>query len=198
MTFDPKQELQYLHGLRDHDPKVVAAIYEQCAPIVLRFVLRHGGSPSDAQDLFQEGMMILLRKAQQDDFQLTAPFAAYLLGVCKHIHLKKSSKKGLQTVTIEPEWSFIEEEIDWEAEWLRRERYDLYRSAMQQLGDVCQQLLTLFFDKVSMREIGKRLGLESEQATRTRKYRCQKRLEAVIKADPRYSELKHAIKSKKP
>lgn len=194
MTLDPNGEIK---GLRHNDPKVIAALYEQYAESVLLHVERHGGNRSDAQDVFQETLMVLLRKAQAGGIELTAPFGAYFMGVAKRIWLKKSKKKQISVVTNEADSAFIDDGADWDAALLQQERYRVYQSAFERLGETCQQILTLFFQKASFKAIADKLGLGNEHSVRTRKYRCQNKLEELIKADPRFYELQDTIKQPK-
>jgi hypothetical protein len=66
----------------------------------------------------------------------------------------------------------------------------LYREKFQLLGDDCQKLLTLYFEKKNMEDIAKAMGFGSEGYARKRKFQCKEKLTKLIKSDERYGELK--------
>ena len=68
------------------------------------------------------------------------------------------------------------------------ERRQLFLHHFGLLDERCRQLLRLFLQGTSMRRIAERLGIATEHAVRNRKYRCQKKLEDRILADPAYRE----------
>jgi hypothetical protein len=72
----------------------------------------------------------------------------------------------------------------------RSEEDQLFWDAFALLGRDCQQLLQLFFAKVKMEEIVKRLGVSSVGYAKKKKFKCKEKLILLVKQDSRYSELK--------
>ena len=52
-----------------------------------------GGSLDDAKDIFQDGLMVMLEKIDNDDFVLTCKFQTYLYCVCENLWNKVLSKR---------------------------------------------------------------------------------------------------------
>ena len=45
----------------------------------------NGGRPQDAEDVFQEALIILVGKIRKSDFKLTAKLSTYLFSVCRFL-----------------------------------------------------------------------------------------------------------------
>ena len=72
-------------------------------------------------------------------------------------------------------------------EWV--ERGNLFWNAFRQLGEDCQKVLELFFQKIPMETIATQMGYGSEGYAKRRKLQCKDRLTELIKQDPAYPEL---------
>lgn len=177
----------YLDGLLRQDPDSIKAIYTDFAPRIRQMILQAGGTDDDARDVLQEALLVVWRKAQTPDFELTSGFYTYLFSVCRFTWLRKRRKKDNNTVTIEPALGLDNgEDIQHELETSERQR--LFYRHLARMSEKCQRLLRLFFGGKSMRDIGAQLSIDTEHAVRNRKYRCQKKLEDSITSDPAYRE----------
>lgn len=179
----------YIKGLLNHDSKILSAIYQNFAPRIQQHVVGKGGTVEDARDVFQDALMIIYNKAKQPDFELTSQFYTYLFGICRFIWDRKRKKKANNTVTI-PEDNRYKSDSNIEQDIINRERHKIFQDNFSKLGTFCQQLLDLFHQKKNMIEIANQLNLKNAHTTRTRKYRCQKKLEDLIKSDQRFNVFK--------
>ena len=182
------QDKDYIEGLRKGDNRVIRTIYERFSARCGMYVLKKGGTPDDAGDVFQDALMIILRKVQAPDFKLTSNFYTYLYGVNKLVWYNLSRKKSRSNVTI-PDDNTLRDTQSIEQELLDREMDTIFRQHFNQMGIICRKLLQLFFDKNDMRTIAKKLDLKNEGNARIKKYRCRAALKKAIEADPRYKEM---------
>lgn len=185
----------YIAGLLAHDSKILETIYSNFSGRIQYHIQQKGGTVDDAKDIFHDALMVIYQKAQSPDFQLTSQFYTYLYSICHFMWDRKRKKKANNTVTIpEDDRLILEENIIIEME--KREKQRVFRENVAKLGETCRKILRLFFEKKSMTEIAAALDLKNEHIARTRKYRCGKELEKLIKADNRYSELKYQTSKK--
>ncbi len=152
--------------------KALEELYSHFRPIEV-FITQHGGNSEDARDVFQESLLILYKKAQQPDFQLTASVGTYLYSVCKYIwkdQLKKKNRQlseGQPTIDIQ---STVNNHWEEEARWAKLDR------VLQALGDKCKRILQLFYyQKKSMDEIASTMGFKNTNTAKTQKYKCIER-----------------------
>lgn len=154
--------------VNDHKYKLVAKNLYRYFPAVLKFVRGAGGSRQEAEDVFQDGLLIFFRKVEQGNFEGRSSAQTYLYGICKHLWLDELRRKkravNLQDleVTDEPVYSAEEHQL------LRRAE-----QAFQMLGQKCKDLLMLFyFKRESLVSIAKQLGFSSDKVAKNQKYRC--------------------------
>ena len=175
-----------LHGERDG----VQHLYSDQLPVIRRLIANSGGSETDAQDIFQDAVLIVYRKARQPGFQLTSQFSTFFYSICRNLWLNRRTKKSAAAeVTFSEDVKYIEEPVLSDAEQLQAERGVLFWKAFQKLGADCQRLLELFFQKIPMETIAAKMGYGSEAYARRRKMQCKQRLTTLVKSDPAYREL---------
>ncbi len=181
---------QYLEGLLGRDPAALENMYEHLFPGIAKYVLDNSGSREDAEDVFQEGLLVLYRKAKKGELALSSSFYTFFYAVCKRIWMKKLSRgKTKRALPLEEErMGELPHEIEQALD--RSEQYQLYRQQFKLLGEDCQNLLLLFFRGQSMAEIAAQMGYGSEGYAKKRKFQCKEQLVQLIKADGRYRELR--------
>lgn len=179
---------KYIKGLLNNDSEVLRTIYVNYADRIKQHILKNGGTADDAKDVFQDALIVIYNKARNEDFELTSQFYTYLFGICHFIFDRKRKKKSNNSVTTDDFDGYISEH-NFEQDIFTQEKYKIYQEHFLKLGVFCQKILEHFFAKKSMEEIAAILNLENAHTARNRKYRCQKELEKMIRADVRYSEL---------
>lgn len=179
----------FLDGLRARDARTLQQAYQQFYPGIAQHVQARGGRAEDAEDVFQEAMVVVFRKLQDPAFELTSSFGTFLYGVSKKIWLRHASRRGRHPEQPLEDLEVVETtSIDAELE--RTERHRLFRAKLQQLGADCQKVLRLFFAGTPMTQIAQQMGFASEGYAKKRKFQCKQKLTDLIKADPRYQEMR--------
>lgn len=151
------------------------------------FILKSGGTIEDAQDVFQDALMIIFEKAQEEDFVLSSAFYTYLYGICRKLwrnRLQKIERRtALQINYVVEEMTTIDHLIEQE------EEHRIFWFAFNKLGKDCKKILKLFFENTAMAVIQKIMGYGSVGYTAKRKFQCKEKLIELIKADDAYKEL---------
>ena len=131
--------------------------------------------------------MVIYEKAKHPGFQLTSQFSTFLYGVCRNLWLSHRQKKSSKEVTIPDDAKYLSGELP-DLDFAAMERRKLFDKAFARLGEDCQKLLLLFFQKVRMEEIARLMGYSSSYARR-RKFMCKEHLTELVKSYPEYFEL---------
>ena len=97
------------------------------------------------------------------------------------------AKKSSKEVTIPDDAKYLSGELP-DLDFAAMERRKLFDKAFARLGEDCQKLLLLFFQKVRMEEIARLMGYSSSYARR-RKFMCKEHLTELVKSYPEYFEL---------
>jgi RNA polymerase sigma factor (sigma-70 family) len=142
-------------------------------PMIRRLVRSKGGNTKDAEDIFQEALIILIRKAKDNDFKLTAQLSTYLFSVCRFLW-KDQLKRQKPHLPFDGDTGLTEPEaLELGAALETENRIKLAEKVLQELKDRCRELLLLFYqDKLPLREIAVRMRYTSENSTKNQKYKC--------------------------
>lgn len=185
MSGDSNKYIQYL---LTNDAKGVSQIYKEYLPRIERIIGGLGGSKDESWEVFQESLIVILKKAQSPDFQLTSSFYTFLVSVCKFKWYNESKKKYRKNVTIQDNVT-LKDDTDIEETMEKLERFKLYQSKLEELDPGCRQLFELFFNKVPLKVIAEKMGFSTENAAKQKKYKCQKKLIESIRKDHKFKQL---------
>jgi RNA polymerase sigma factor (sigma-70 family) len=189
MSVDKLSSQEYVEGIKTGDPMIIRGIYRKYHQAIVHMVETKDGTKEDANDVFQEGLVLLFQKVKQPDFQLTSTFLTYFYAVCRNIWYNKMKKKVNQEVTLDDGKLLMLKDDDIPL-YENSEKYFLYRKMFLNLGADCQRVLDLFLQKINMEEIMKTMGYGSISYTKKRKFMCKEKLVKMIQNDPSFNELK--------
>jgi RNA polymerase sigma factor (sigma-70 family) len=180
---------QLLKSIAEGDESAMQCIIAAYWPSILAIVKKYGGSESDAEDVFMDGLEILLRKTNDPAFFITHSIGALLVTVCKYrwLNILQRKKNYAKKVTKALANGHIDV-FDVQTEIELQERMAVYQKHWRDLGDRCKRLLTLALEGKSITEITEMLGFSSEGYTRKRKHDCKEKLIQNIQNDPDFKE----------
>ena len=184
------QEL--IEGVKTHNSKVLRYIYQEYFPYVKNFVLQHGGSADQAQDIFQEGMIIIFRKACDGKFTLTCKFSTYLVAVCRRLWIQEKKKTKLRKEKTKELLAVEEPTTEYESA-LQQDIMEIFERNLQQVSSDCQKIMRMFLNDCKAEEIRKEMGYRTVHHAVDRKYRCKKSLIMKILKDPAFIKMKNEI-----
>ncbi len=190
-----RNNINYLEGLLNNDKKIIEKIYDDFLFRIEALIKKNGGSKEDAWEIFQEGLMVILKKARRKDFSLYSAFYTLLYAICRNLWLNEMQKKYRSEVTIQDDHKYISD-TNLEKTYSEFEQIALYKQKFSLLSDKCKRLLTLFFNGNSFKIIAKEVGYLNDLVAKKEKYKCQKHLIKTIQEDPVYTELSHKKKIK--
>ena len=182
MPIHPDQ--RYIQGLLHNDGPTVDEIYRKYAGAIRNFICRNNGSEADAADIFQEALIDLYNQARNKDLQLTCPFEAFLLLVCKRKWYNVQKKRDLHRVTNSTEEvSLLGEDVFARAEQLAAEesRARLFLEQFARLADKCKEILRLSLTGEAQEKIAGKLGV-TYGYLRKKKSECMATLLSYIQA----------------
>jgi RNA polymerase sigma factor (sigma-70 family) len=150
-------------------------------PVVKKYIRANSGSAAEAEDIFQEALLIYWERMKTPGFELTSSRETYVFGICKNLwyaELKKKGRMPLQGQELLPDASFQSEENPEE------EKIKKAQQAIEFLEEKCRLILNLFYHhKASLAEIARKLKMVSETAARNQKFQC------LEKARKKFKEL---------
>lgn len=173
-------ELQILNALATGSREATEQIYKQHHKVVTGWLVQNGGDAVDADDIFQEAMMVLFEKSQSADFRLSCKIGTYLFAVSKHLWYKKLKRDRLRKPGVEED-SDLQYEEDLAGHEEREVHYDQLDAALEKLGEPCRSLLKAYYhEDKSMQQIADDFGYTNADNAKTQKYKCLTRLRKLF------------------
>ncbi len=170
---DQKIMTHFKNGQRDKAFRQLYSLY----PRIEKLILSKGGSKNDAQDVFQEALIIVSKNLEKSDFKLTSSFYTYIYAVSRFIWKdtqKQYSKHELHNLK--------QEEVSIFHNVLEEKKYQYAEKAFLELGERCQQLLQLFYHKaMSFKVIAEMMQFKSEKIAKNQKYKCLQKAKDIFK-----------------
>jgi len=185
-----QKDKETLASILKGDAKTLTQLYQDCFPAIRQLVLRNSGLIEDAEDIFQEALVVLYRKIKADNLVLKCTLSTYIYSICRNMWLDRLRRKSRTVGVIDGDQELVDLDDDVIATIYKNDQYALYQKHFQNIGEGCQKLLTLFFEGKSMKLITQIMGFGSEQYARKRKFNCKEKLVNGIKEDPLFDELK--------
>jgi RNA polymerase sigma factor (sigma-70 family) len=183
-------EANLLRGIRDHDSGVLEYVYDAYFPIIEGFVIQNSGSRDEAQDVFQEAMIIAYRKIRDRELELTCKFGTYLYAICKKIWIQERKKYLLHTEKLKQFPLMVNDPGFEEDPLFQKNVKELFEKHFSELSKDCQKILSMFFSNRSVEEIQDEMHYKDLHHAADRKYRCKKSLIKRMINDPLFKKLK--------
>lgn len=182
-----EQEIKDL--FRNNNQAVAEQLYRTYYYYCTSFILRSGGKEVDAQDVFQEALIVLYVKTQEKEFKLTASVKSLLYSICWRIWGNKLRKKGANQESLDhPKYSHIVDKLVIEADFLDnfldRDKatytQQISLKILRRMKEQCRKILFWrFVKRKSLDEIAEELGISRGQL-KDRKSRCFKKFSSQI------------------
>jgi RNA polymerase sigma factor (sigma-70 family) len=185
-------DMEIIECLRNRQSYVVHYLSDRYMPMIRLMVYQMGGSVEDAKDVFQDGLMIMLEKIDNKDFVFTCKFKTFLYSVCenlwKTVLVKRQSASNYLSVQTE------RDNYNDFTELLDNKLYEtIFYNVFETLDKVSKQILILYWQEISPREIADKLGY-TYGYVRKKKCEAQGELIEKVKKHPDYKRIMNSAK----
>ncbi len=158
-------------------------LYENYFPYVKRFIINNNGSDADAEDVFQDTMIILLEKLRMDDFVITASVKSYIMGIAKNIWLKKIRNSFKVTEITDDHTNKFYQEIDI---IIQQEKtyFEKLNDYLHKITNHCKGLIhDMFFNNKTIEQIQTDYGYKTRHNALNQKYKCVEQIRKLKDLD---------------
>lgn len=176
-----------IQGIKKGDYHILKSFYKKNLPYVRWFIIKNRGTAEDVEDVFQDALVVLYHKLRADKLETKVSIHTYFVGICKNMwrtQLRKRQLLAYQNWFVDtfetPENSILDI-------LTQEDQLALYQKYFAKLNPSSSQVLKLFFEGKSMKEIANQMGY-SEGYTRKKKHKVKEKLAAMIQNDPVYQE----------
>lgn len=170
---------EIIEDLKGENNSAFGQLYKAHFGMVNRFVIHNNGRTADAEDIFQDTMMVLLEKLRQDDFQLTASIKTYIMAISKNLWLKRLRTAYRETEFTDKHDTKFYEEINLAIE-NERSYADKLQGYMHKITKHCQGLIhDMFFKEKAIEQIQKEYGYSTKHNAQNQKHKCVEQIRKV-------------------
>ena len=158
-------------------------LYKNYFPYVKRFIINNNGSDADAEDVFQDTMIILLEKLRMDDFVITASVKSYIMGIAKNIWLKKIRNSFKVTEITDDHTNKFYQEIDI---IIQQEKtyFEKLNDYLHKITNHCKGLIhDMFFKNKTIEQIQTDYGYKTRHNALNQKYKCVEQIRKLKDLD---------------
>lgn len=147
-------------------------------PEVKRLLRSFGCNKNAAEDIFQEALIIYLRKKNDSSFEFQLEPIHFIKQTCKLLWMNMARKEQSQKTST---FEFDLEDVS--DDWMEKElQFKQLETALSKIGEKCKQLLQLFYGLGwSMVEIAKKLDFDNDKVAKAQKYRCIQKAKELVK-----------------
>ena len=161
--------------LRNNERSAFIYLYDTFYPLLARYIQQHGGTKEDAEDFFQETIIVFMRNIKKDSFQLSSSLKTYLYAINKNLWLK-NLRTGKPVASIEEHEEVLSEQ-DFQAveEYRLKEQQQegWLHELVNKVSQHCIILITrIFFKNNDSDVIIQELGYRNAHSFNNQKYKC--------------------------
>ncbi|MCF8396621.1 MAG: sigma-70 family RNA polymerase sigma factor [Bacteroidales bacterium] len=180
---------ELLEGIRQHNTDVLKFIYRSYYPQIQHLVVTNSGNDDDAQDIYQDALIVIYKKILKNEIQLVdCSFGTYLYSICKLLWLKQLEKKKQNNDFYPEDDVIVDDNEELLQEFEQMEKFKLFQKHFRSLRKDCRKVLELSLEKVPLKKIAEIMGYKSDKYAKKRKYQCKEKLVDNIKKDPKFKE----------
>lgn len=161
------------------DEKALEFLYKKYYRMMTKLVITNSGTEEEARDVYQDALVVFWQKATSGNLVLTSKISTYIYSICQNLWRKELDRK--KRLSNEEKDTAVTMDLD------TAEKEKIIARCIDQLGDTCKKVLMYYyFDELSMQDIAEKLGFANTDTAKTKKYKCKKKLDDLVKAQ--YSE----------
>jgi len=148
-------------------------LYKKAFPVVAKYISRRGGSFDEAKDVFHDALVIYYEKTVQQALSDNINETAYLVGIAKHLWLRKFRDDKYAIPLDGVDVSIADEE---------ELSTDRLMHFLTKAGSKCMELLkSFYYDETPLSEIAETFGFSSVRSATVQKYKCLEKVRETIK-----------------
>ena len=163
-----------------NDDKVLGQLYKHLMPKVKRYILSNNGDNEEAEDIFQDAILIFYKQVKLGKFKDKYEINGFVYSVCRNLWINRVKKRNRNTGLSSKEYA-LSHDGDMLQDMITEERERVVMEIFSMIGERCKELLVYsVFHKYSMKEICQKMGFSTENAAKTKNYKCKQKLISLV------------------
>jgi len=165
---------EILDRIKKGDESALDFLYKKNYKMMVNMIIKNNGTEEEAKDVYQEALLAFWQKAASGRLEMTSKISTYIYSICQNLWRKELDRKS--RLRHEEKDGSVTDGHD------EQERVKIINQCINELGETCKKILFYFYyDDYSMEEIAEKLGFANADTAKTKKYKCKKELDKLIK-----------------
>jgi DNA-directed RNA polymerase specialized sigma24 family protein len=160
-------EVELLSGLLQKQEKAIYEVYLDYFPSVEKYVLMNSGNAQDAEDIFQDTVMVLLTYVAKENFVLTCTIKTLLFAIARRLWLKQLRDRSVNETLSELEIEQQDFVTQWEEVEKSERKYNSIPQVLSRISVHCSGLLKELFLTGKVPD-----HYKNNHSMRNQKYKC--------------------------
>jgi RNA polymerase sigma factor (sigma-70 family) len=184
VTMQNTSDHTWLDRLKTEDSEAFSSLYKYCFPVIAKYVKQNNGNNADAEDIFQEAVVVLLKNIRQPDFVLSSSLQTYLYAIAKNLWLKHL--RDHKTVSLDEQFPLVSDHFHTEAFsteiFPEKTKEQKVFTWLENITLNCQYIIkALFLQSETMQSLMLRMGWRNKHTADNQKYKCIQQLKRESK-----------------
>lgn len=160
-------------------------LYDVSLKKVRHYITSNNGSKEDANDIFQDTVIILFNQIRSDKFNEGSSIDAFMYSVARNLWIDKVRRdKKMSHYDSPDEFASLSDDQNQLDELITKEKSAAMKAVFEKLDEKCRKILSyVIYEKRSMKEIAELMGYSSDDVAKTNHYRCKSYLTKIVKSD---------------
>lgn len=169
------EEKELFERICKGDEKALEYLYKKYYRMMTKMVINNSGTEEEARDIYQDALVVFWQKATSGKLVMTAKISTYVYSICQNLWRKELDRKK----RLSNEQKDVAVIVDTDVE----ERNRIIGECLDRLDDTCRKILMYYyFEEMSMQDIADKLGFANTDTTKTKKYKCKKKLDELVRS----------------
>jgi RNA polymerase sigma factor (sigma-70 family) len=172
-------DINFFSTLKSECNKAFSLMYSDFLAPITRFVLANSGTKKDAEDLFQDTMIVFVEKVRNDHFRLSSSVGTYVMAISKNLWYKKLRDQNrllsFDELHTKEYFSELSDCIEQEKEYK-----GLLQKYLHKASDHCKMLIyEIYFANKTPEQIQEEYGYTTKHNFANQKYKCIQQIKKI-------------------
>lgn len=180
-------DTELIRLIREGCEKTLTMLYQSYWPQAKAFAKQNSGREEDAEEIYQDAVMLFYEKVNASDFVVSGAMGGFLMQIFRYKWIKHITRQKPET-SLE-EWH---SSIEMEDNDTLPPNFEHIVANIQNLSERCQDLLAAFYYRHwNMEQIAKHYAYSNTDVAKTAKYKCLQKLKSLLNQDSTQTPEKH-------
>jgi RNA polymerase sigma factor (sigma-70 family) len=168
-----------IEKLKGKDNASFEILYKFYFPAISSFVRQNMGNTEDAEDIFQETIIVLLQKVRQPGFALKSSLKTYIFSISRNLWLKRLRDNRL--ISVDDFETHLVQGEPFEVELLpEKTKEEKLTSWLSEITEHCQRILkAIFFYNEPMVNLMQKMGWKNKHTAANQQYKCIQQIKKI-------------------